>query len=143
MNPVVTEWVRKAQADWRVAQREMTAQDERSFDAVCFHVQQAIEKLLKAVLLDRAVQPEHTHDLVRLSGAVTRAVPSWSADTAALKALTTIGAASRYPGQDADETIAAHMLAIGEDLRTRLLALLPDTRAPHAAQPPLPFQPPP
>ena len=36
------------------------------YDTVCFHCQQAAEKLLKAYLVARGIQPPFTHDLLLL-----------------------------------------------------------------------------
>ncbi len=44
MNDLVREWIEKAEGDYRVALRESQVTDEPSWDAVCFHAQQSIEK---------------------------------------------------------------------------------------------------
>jgi HEPN domain-containing protein len=53
MNEVVEEWIAKAEGDFRTASRELVVVDRPNYDAVCFHAQQCIEKLMKAVT-DRA-----------------------------------------------------------------------------------------
>lgn len=58
-------WVRKAEHD-RQAIRSILAGDEVPWDVICFHAQQAAEKLLKGFLVFRGVQPSRTHDLVAL-----------------------------------------------------------------------------
>lgn len=50
MNEVVNEWVVKAEGDFLTAAREVKA-NPPNYDAVCFHAQQCIEKLLKALLI--------------------------------------------------------------------------------------------
>lgn len=54
MKPLTDEWIRKAEEDCRVANREMEAEPP-SFNAVCFHAQQCVEKYLKAVLQENDV----------------------------------------------------------------------------------------
>lgn len=63
----LAKWIRKAEGDFRVAQREFGADPSGSADAVCYHSQQAIEKLMKALLVQRNIEPPHTHNLVRLA----------------------------------------------------------------------------
>ena len=58
-------WVRKAEGDWRVAQREAAAADPVR-DAVCFHCQQCAEKYLKAFLQELGLSIARIHDLERL-----------------------------------------------------------------------------
>ncbi len=67
MNEVVKEWIQKAEGDWRTANREFEVEFDPNFDAVCFHAQQCIEKLQKAVLIARNTIPPKTHDLVELN----------------------------------------------------------------------------
>lgn len=53
MTPVVREWVRKAEEDWEVAQRERQVAVHPANAVICFHAQQCAEKYIKAVLIDR------------------------------------------------------------------------------------------
>jgi len=53
MNVMATEWVEKAEADYRTAEREARVRKAPSHDVVCFHAQQCAEKYLKAFLLHR------------------------------------------------------------------------------------------
>jgi len=50
MNPLVDEWISKAEGDFPTAGREIRARKSPNYDAVCFHCQQCAEKYLKAVL---------------------------------------------------------------------------------------------
>ncbi len=63
MKGIVREWVDKAQADANTARRELRVIESRNWDAVCFHVQQALEKYLKGLLLKDAHAVSRTHDL--------------------------------------------------------------------------------
>ena len=66
MNEVIEEWVRKAEGDYRTALREMAVTEDPNYDAVCFHAQQCIEKLVKAALIARSIVPPKSHDLPTL-----------------------------------------------------------------------------
>ena len=66
MNDTVREWVAKGLADFGTAERELAVTPEPNLDAVCFHAQQCIEKLMKGLLILRGVTPPRTHDLPTL-----------------------------------------------------------------------------
>ena len=59
------QWVAKARNDLLNADNNLGA-EEIPFDTVCFHCQQAAEKLLKAYLTAYGQTPPHTHDLLLL-----------------------------------------------------------------------------
>jgi len=48
MKASTVEWVEKAEGDWKIAQRAYHARKDPNYDAACFHVQQCVEKYLKA-----------------------------------------------------------------------------------------------
>jgi HEPN domain-containing protein len=58
-------WVSKAEHDLLNVRNNLAA-DEVPWDTVCFHAQQATEKMLKALLIYHGVQPSKTHDLAAL-----------------------------------------------------------------------------
>lgn len=66
MHALTSEWIAKAEADWRVANREMRVQRGASYDAVCFHCQQCAEKYLKAFLQEQGHHIPKIHDLNQL-----------------------------------------------------------------------------
>jgi|GEM_PF-2349650 Uncharacterized conserved protein related to C-terminal domain of eukaryotic chaperone, SACSIN len=66
MNETIREWVAKAEGDFHTAGRELAAAESPNFDAVCFHAQQCIEKLMKALLIARGADVSKTHDLAEL-----------------------------------------------------------------------------
>jgi len=51
MDATVSEWVAKAEGDYRTAERELHPTGTPNFDAVCFHAEQCAEKLIKALLI--------------------------------------------------------------------------------------------
>jgi HEPN domain-containing protein len=50
MSSVIKEWLRKANSDWQTANLIWDS-SELNYDAVCFHTQQCVEKLMKALLI--------------------------------------------------------------------------------------------
>lgn len=59
------QWLAKARNDLLNADNNLKS-EVVPYDTVCFHCQQAAEKLLKAYLVARGVQPPFTHDLLLL-----------------------------------------------------------------------------
>jgi HEPN domain-containing protein len=66
LNRTVKEWIAKAEGDFSVACRERRVRKSPNWDAVCFHSQQCVEKLFKALLIHYGVMPPKTHDLILL-----------------------------------------------------------------------------
>ena len=105
MKPSTSEWVDKAEEDYRV----MTAiggLNPPAHDAVCFHAQQAAEKYLKAVLAERVIAFPKVHDLTRLLDLIDPAINELSAMRADLDALSRLSVQVRYPGFSTDSAKA-------------------------------------
>ena len=62
----VEEWLKKAMEDWRVAEILLNSGEELTLPCM-FHLQQMLEKLLKALIIVRGNRIERTHDLGRLA----------------------------------------------------------------------------
>lgn len=75
MNATVREWVSKAEGDYWTAQRELHPTGIPNLDAVCFHAEQCVEKLMKALLIHLSVSPPRSHDLVALDRLLSPACP--------------------------------------------------------------------
>jgi HEPN domain-containing protein len=58
-------WIRKAEEDLAAAERLLSLDDSLAAVA-CFHCQQAVEKLLKALLVLAGVAFARTHDVIQL-----------------------------------------------------------------------------
>ena len=101
MKPETLEWINKAEADWRTMLRESEVSVAPSYDAVCFHAQQCIEKYLKARLVDADSPFRKTHDLLNLLESVLLIEPQFKIFYEALTELTVFAVAYRYPGIDA------------------------------------------
>lgn len=124
MNETVREWIDKSEADYTTATRELTTSERPNFDAVCFHAQQCIEKLMKGLLIHRGVTPPRTHNLMWLDKLLRPVFPEWSASADDLELLTRAGSAFRYPGATAERGDATDAMAICTGLRESLLKLV-------------------
>ena len=74
-------------------------------DTICFHAQQAIEKVLKAVLVAHGQNVSKTHDLVRLLTDVLEFMPELSFFEDRLEEISEYGVAVRYPNGFAEPTL--------------------------------------
>jgi len=60
----IRKWIIKADNDFKVADHELTQpENEMVTDAICFHCQQSVEKLLKAYLVSKNIDFGKTHNL--------------------------------------------------------------------------------
>ena len=60
---ILKEWVEFAKMDFLTAKHLYEHMYPKPLEIICYHCQQAIEKLLKGVLISRGVTIEKTHDL--------------------------------------------------------------------------------
>lgn len=123
MNATVREWVDKAGGDFATAGRELRVTDAPNFDAVCFHAQQCIEKLMKALLIHLGVTPPKTHDLAYLDRLLSPVCPGWTWPADELRFLSRAAVAFRYPGEAANENEASEAYAMATAMRNQLLGL--------------------
>lgn len=124
MSAVVDEWILKANGDFRVAEHEFARSDNPVYDAVCYHCQQAIEKLMKAVVIGNSQTPPFTHDLQILDGLVRQVSPTWLSDANELRFLTLAAVQYRYPGECADRKAAERAISLCKAYRSKLLMIL-------------------
>ena len=124
MNGTVKEWVAKAEADFATAQRELKVTNSPNYDGVCFHAQQAVEKLMKALLIHLQVTPPKTHRLYALDELLRPVCPGWAADKENLRLVTRAAIDFRYPGETADCEEAKEAVEVGLRMREVLLGLL-------------------
>ncbi len=89
-------WVAKAKNDLLNADNNLQA-EEIPFDTVCFHCQQAAEKLLKAVLIANTINPPRTHDLMLLLENILPIAPSVALLRSPLAILMPYAVEIRYP----------------------------------------------
>jgi HEPN domain-containing protein len=102
MKRLTREWVRKAEADYRLA--VMAHRGAEPFhDAVCFHCQQSAEKYLKGLVDELGLTVPKTHDLERLRGLLTSHDAALRPLKRGLTFLTRFAVETRYPGDDASK----------------------------------------
>jgi HEPN domain-containing protein len=124
MNGTVKEWVAKAEADYSTATRELKAVESPNFDAVCFHAQQCVERLMKALLIHLGIVPPRTRDLAELDRLLAPVCTPWSWPVQELRFLTRASVGFHYPGESADHEDATQSLDLATQMRERLRALL-------------------
>lgn len=105
MKQLAKEWLNKADEDFRVAERELAAEPP-AFSAVCFHAQQAVEKAMKALLVDLGVDFPRTHDLKFLLDLIKSKTPVFNDLKEALVNLSVSAVEVRYPGSKPDRQLA-------------------------------------
>lgn len=100
-------WRERAAADLRAAQLSASS-PEPVPDAICFHAHAAVEKLLKAEIVEQGAFPPRTHDVARL---IERMPPTLRSDDelrAACAVLQELYPLSRYPEQRMPTMAEAH-----------------------------------
>ena len=112
MGEAVRQWRAKALSDWTTVEILMDS-DRCPADAVCFHCQQFVEKLLKALLTRHRIDAPKTHDVRRLIQLAEPFAPKLSRFADASDALTIHGVETRYP-DDSREIEPAEMHEIVE-----------------------------
>lgn len=123
MNEIVREWIDKAEGDYLTATREADA-DPPNYDAACFHAQQCVEKLIKALLIENKQIPPKTHDLPTLAGLLSSVCTGWHWPVEQLRLLTRAAVTFRYPGECAGQEEASAALDVCKRARDQLLELL-------------------
>jgi HEPN domain-containing protein len=119
----VYQWVKKAESDWETI-LIVSGHEESPRDAVCFHCQQHVEKLLKAFLTLHGIEAPRTHNLRRLIQLIEPVSGDLSHLKDAADNLTIHGVASRYP-DDWREVSAEEMNEMIELTRQFRRILLP------------------
>ena len=117
MNAVTRSWVRKVERDYKVAQGLLRSWVAGYGDAACFHCQQAVEKYLKARLLETGIPFPRTHDLSALLALLLPRDPLWQSFDPACQTLTQYAVNVRYPGDDATKRDAQEALKFATAIR--------------------------
>jgi HEPN domain-containing protein len=94
----VDQWLVRANVDWRTVEI-LSSHGEGPPETICFHCQQYVEKLLKALLTKHNIEAPRTHDVRRLVQLGVRFVPQLSALLEPADLLTEHAAAMRYPDE--------------------------------------------
>ncbi len=72
---IINGWMKKADRDLEVAERELTIQNPLT-DIICFHAQQSAEKYMKAYLIFLDIEFQKTHDVEDLVAVAGKKDPS-------------------------------------------------------------------
>ena len=90
------EWLKFAEMDLNSAEylRNMTP---TPLEVICYHCEQASEKLLKAVLVASDIEPPKTHDLIILCKKCSEIDKSFDSIADACIELSPYGVQTRYP----------------------------------------------
>ena len=123
----------KAEHDLRAC--EIGLEHEMPLDTICFHVEQAAEKLLKALLSHRGVAYPFTHDLQELLKMTCAIAPALSEFSGSLADMTPYAVRIRYdqtiyPGEEE----AREALEVVLRLRSIIHGLLPPEILPGTEQ---------
>lgn len=122
-------WLAKADEDIRVAALTLAA-DPPLVDPAAYHCQQAVEKIIKALLVAAAVKVPRTHDIELLADRATPFYPALRERMLSFLHLTEWLTASRYPdlGGGLGEEIGdvADMLAAVRAFRAEVAVLAPE-----------------
>lgn len=92
------EWIEKAEHDLEAARELFNI--SKTYDVVCFHCQQGVEKYLKAFLVAHNIRFEKVHDLWVLAQKVVAMEPNISLFKEKLKTLDAYYITARYPGDE-------------------------------------------
>lgn len=122
-------WLRKADHDLLNIENNLAAK-EIPWDTVCFHAQQAAEKVLKAFLVVRGRDLSKTHDLVALLALCVECDAGLAGLESDCRKLTSYGVAARYPDDlfEPGEADGRDVVAAARRIRTKILSLLPKNR---------------
>jgi len=123
-------WIEKAEHDL-LSIRNNLAADQVPWDVVCFHAQQAAEKLLKGFLVHGGRSARKTHDLVGLLGECVELDAALAALEADCKLLTVYAIEPRYPEMlyEPNETEARSAYEAARRVRAAILERLPERGA--------------
>lgn len=124
MKDETREWLQKAHSDLRMAKLGFGLAPDPEYDDSCFHSQQCVEKLIKAVLVERGISFPHSHDIGGLVDRVATVEPSLASLRDELDALSSLAVIYRYPGDRADADDAQTALALAVKAHELVMCLL-------------------
>lgn len=125
IHKAVRQWLEKAESDWRTV-NILLASENKPTDVVCFHCQQSVEKLLKALLTQNDIEAPRTHDIRRLVQLSQTYIPELAELTDVADKLTVHGVETRYPGdfQQVDEIEMQDVIELTRQFREIILPKL-------------------
>lgn len=124
MNPLVKEWIQKAEGDFVTASREFRVRSHPNYDAVCFHCQQSLEKYMKAILQLHNIRFTRTHQLEVLLDLALPLYPLWEPWRNDLELISSYAVDVRYPGEGANQEETRKCIAKSRIFRKEFLGIL-------------------
>ena len=122
---VTSEWVAKAESDFKSAVHLLKLGVACPTDVVAFHAQQTVEKYIKAFLTHKQIDFPKTHDISKLL-ALARSPDLATMDIAEQRRLTSYAALARYPGWgEIPLSQARQAVALARRVRREVRRLLP------------------
>ena len=124
---VVAQWVLKAESDLKTAALLLRVRRDCPTDIVCFHVQQCVEKYLKAMLVLNAIEFPRTHQISLLLALVPAQVRPVLTPQEQDR-LTEYAVTTRYPGDydPISREEARQAVQIARRLRNQVRRRLPE-----------------
>jgi HEPN domain-containing protein len=125
---VAHQWVAKAESDLRNAAHTVKLKTDCPTDTVCFHVQQCVEKYLKALLVLNGIDFSRTHQISMLWTLVPAQVRPALTQTEQDR-LTEYAVTTRYPGDydPISREEAQDAVRLARRLRNEVRRRLPET----------------
>ena len=120
----VPEWIAKAEGDWEALEILLAKNSPGLRDAVVFHAQQSVEKLLKARLIQLGQTVDKIHDLAALSRQLEAADDQWRWDGDDLADLSAGAVLARYPGFETSAEEQTELVELASKVRNALKILL-------------------
>lgn len=120
MKAATRAWVDKAEADYAAALLLRRSRKKHSRDIVCFHLQQCVEKYLKARLVEASLTFPRTHDLEQLLVFTLPIEPMWLVLRPGIASLTDYAVEVRYPGRSASAAETTRLLRVTKHIRTAI-----------------------
>ena len=105
MRPETVDWLRVAEDDFNVLQRESRVRKNPTM-ATCVSMRSNAEKYLKAILVEAKIPFARIHDLETLLNSVVTVQPMLEVFRADLAYLSQYAVTARYPGETADNESA-------------------------------------
>lgn len=115
---LVTEWMRRARSDLVLA--GLTEDERIAPEILVFHAQQAVEKALKALLVQRQIEYPYTHAIGPLLNLCRTAGFEGTEALGDAAILTRYAVATRYPGEE--DPVSRQEAREAAELANRVLA---------------------
>ncbi len=133
MSDIVRDWATKAEDDFRIVRR-LCEGASPSANGICFHAQQCVEKLIKALLIQNGFEPPRIHDLEQLRNMLGATAPSGMPAASDLAFLNVCAVEMRYPGFEPEQALVDRVLELCIAARKAARPRLPKPRAPRTVK---------